>query len=412
MIRILRDNIDTIPARPKPRGPNKHRIQSIIQDVRQRGDAAVSEYEAKFGGYTGLVPISDEQIQDAYDTIYPDMREALIEMNNRLLTAESAILEALNGAPSPFGMSRTFTPIPSVGCYIPGGQARYPSTAVMSITPASLVGVPRIVAISPNMDPNTIVAADISGATELYSMGGAQGIAALAYGTESISPVSKIVGPGGPVVTTAKRLVRDDTSIDMDAGPTELGIVSDDTADNELISLDLISQAEHGPETFCFLLTTSERQAQQVALIIDQKISDISRADIVKASLYNNGFIMICKDASSMMRLADDIAPEHLQVMTSDPSKDADAIQSPGLLLLGKNTPSAASDYLLGSNHILPTGGQSVIRGQLSVLDFIKTRTVLSTTLGEIANVMSHMRIITSEEGLVNHYAAVRGRIP
>lgn len=410
MIRILRDVLDTVPARPKPKGPNDDKILSIIQDVRRRGDVAVSEYEAKFSGYAGPVRISDEQIEDAHDALSAVMLDTIMEMNARVMAAEVQILRALERVPSLFGMSRTFTPIPSVGCYIPGGQARYPSTAVMSITPASLAGVPRIVAISPAMDPFTIAAAEYCGATEIYSMGGAQGIAALAYGTESISPVSKIVGPGGPVVTAAKRLAGSDVSIDMNAGPTELGIVSDGTADSKLISLDLISQAEHGPETFCFLLTTSEEQAQQVAYIIDHKLASIDRADIVRASLYNNGFIMICKDVPSMMRLADDIAPEHLQVMTSNPSRDADRVQSPGLILLGTNTPSAASDYLLFSNHILPTGGQSAVRGQLSVLDFIKTRTVIDVEPLDVAGILQYVECITSAEGLPNHYAAVRGR--
>ena len=409
MIRILRDTIDTVPTRPKPKGPSENDIRSIIQDVRRRGDAAVSEYEAKFGG---AYPhrISEAEIQDARDALYIDILEALEQMRIRLHLAERVILDELN-IPTEWGVSRTFTPIPSVGCYIPGGQARYPSTAVMSITPAVAAGVRRIVAISPAMDPATITAADICGATEMYSMGGAQGIAALAYGTDLVSPVSKIVGPGGPVVTAAKRMVCTDVSIDMDAGPTELGIVSDGTADSELISLDLISQAEHGPETFCFLLTTSYGQARQVASIIDHKLASIDRAHIVKASLYNNGFIMICKDVSSMMQLADDIAPEHLQIMTSNPSKDADMVQSPGLILLGENTPSAASDYLLGSNHILPTNKQSVIRGQLSVLDFFKMRTVVDATPTDIEHALHHIQQITRAEGLTNHYAAVRGRM-
>lgn len=411
MIRTLYQGIDATPARPTPQGPDTDTILSIIQDVRSRGDAALSEYESKFGNNAGPFRINKMQIRYAYDTISTDTQNTLTEIKQRLQTAESAILDALNGIASPPGMYRTFEPIPSVGCYIPGGQARYPSTAVMSITPAALSGVPRIVAISPLMDLVTIVAADMCGATELYSMGGAQGVAALAYGTGTIAPVSKIVGPGGPVVTAAKRMVKADVSTDMDAGPTELGIISDDTADSRLVALDLISQAEHGPDTFCFLLTPSEEHAHEVSSHIEQITSDIDRADIVKSSLYDNGFIMVCKDMPSMIQLANDMAPEHLQVMTADPKKDAKDIHSPGLILLGADTPSAASDYLLGSNHILPTGGQGAIRGQLSVLDFLKAKTVLDHTSDTMVNILNHMQPITQAEGLPNHYNAVRGRI-
>ena len=307
-------------------------------------------------------------------------------------------------------------PIQSVGCYIPGGLAKYPSSVVMSVVPAKVAGVKRIVVVSPpnsngKIDPLTIVASDICGANEIYKVGGVQAIAALSYGTKSISRVDKIVGPGGAFVTTAKSMISDQTSIDMLAGPTELGILADNSANPKFVALDLISQSEHSNDTFCYLITNSEKLAKSVNNILSKLVLQISRSNYVKTSLKQNGFIAICKSKSDMIKLANRLAPEHLEIMTKNLQDFASKITSPGLVLLGNQTPSSASDYLLGSNHILPTNQFGKTRGSLSVLDFIKTNTYVTASKSDLRDISVHLDVFTAAEGLPNHYEAVRGRL-
>jgi len=286
----------------------------------------------------------------------------------------------------------------------------------MSVVPAKVAGVNRIVVVSPpntdgKIDPLTIVAANLCGANEIYKTGGVQSIAALSYGTKSILKVDKIVGPGGAFVTTAKYLISDETGIDMLAGPTELGILSDNSTNPKLIALDLISQAEHSSDTFCYLITTSQKLANSVNKIISELIPKIKRSTFVKSSLKNNGFIAICKSNTDMIKLANTLASEHLQIMTKNPESISSKINTAGLILLGENTPSSASDYVLGSNHILPTDGFGKIRGPLSVLDFIKVNTQTTCSKSSLSKLSKYLDVLTTSEGLPNHYEAVRGRL-
>jgi len=286
----------------------------------------------------------------------------------------------------------------------------------MSVVPAKIAGAKRIVVVSPpnsdgKIDPLTVVTSDICGADEIYKTGGVQSIAALSFGSKSISKVDKIVGPGGAFVTAAKSIVSVQTGIDMLAGPTELGIMADNSANPKFIALDLISQSEHSNDTFCYLITTSEKLAQSVNNVILELIPKIKRSTFVKTSLKDNGFIGICKTPSDMIKLANILAPEHLQIMTKNPDLLAAKITSPGLVLLGNNTPSSASDYLLGSNHILPTNGFGKIRGSLSVLDFIKISTQVISSKSSLSKISEYLEVLTKAEGLSNHYEAVRGRL-
>jgi histidinol dehydrogenase len=311
---------------------------------------------------------------------------------------------------------RDFVPIPSVGCYIPGGQARYPSSVVMSVIPAKIVGVKRIVVISPpgrdgKIDPLTIVAAKMCGATEIYKVGGAQAIGALAYGTKSIPKVDKIVGPGGKFVSIAKSLVSDQTAIDMVAGPTELGIIADASSDPELVALDLISQAEHSKDTMCFVITQSKTMAKQIQKSIEKLIPGTERSSIIKESISKNGFIAVCKNENEMIELANEIAPEHMELMVKNAKTLSKKITGAGLLLIGKNSPSAASDYLLGTNHILPTNGFGRTRGGLGVLDFVKLQTVIESKKSELRKISKSLKVLTDAEDLPNHYKAVKRRL-
>jgi histidinol dehydrogenase len=285
----------------------------------------------------------------------------------------------------------------------------------MSAITAAEAGVKRIVITSPpgpdgKIDPMTITVAKKCGA-EIYKVGGAQAIGALAYGTKSIPKVDKIVGPGGKFVSIAKLIVSEQTSIDMIAGPTELGILADATADPELVALDLISQAEHSNDTMCFVITTSKTVAKQIQKSLEKLIPDVERSAIVKQSISKNGFIAVCKNQKEVIELANKIAPEHMELMVKNAKTLSKSITGPGLVLIGNNTPSSASDYLLGTNHILPTSGFGRTRGGLSVLDFLKLQTVIATKKSDLSEISDKLKILTDAEGLPNHYKAVERRL-
>jgi histidinol dehydrogenase len=422
-MRIIKvTNVPKFAAQILPKQPqnNKTIVESILKNVKKNGDKAIRKYEKKFtGANISSLRLSQTEIKNAYSKISKTELSALRLAKSRLGKTESIVKSLLKNITinnDGIKISKKFIPIENVGCYIPGGLARYPSSVIMSVIPAKIAGVKRIVVVSPpnsdgKIDPLTIATADICGADEIYKTGGVQSIAALSFGTKSIPKVDKIVGPGGAFVTTAKSLVSDQTGIDMLAGPTELGIVADSSANPKFIALDLISQAEHSSDTFCYLITTSEKLAKSVNDIILELIPKIKRDTFVKSSLKNNGFIGICKTSSDMIELANILAPEHLQIMTKNSESFATKITSPGLILLGHNTPSSASDYILGSNHILPTSGFGKIRGSLSVLDFIKISTQITSSKSSLSKISKYLEVLTTSEGLSNHYEAVRGRL-
>lgn len=405
---------------PKQPQKNKTIVESILKNVKKNGDSAIKKYEKKFGGADiQSLRLSQREIKSAYSKISKDELAALRLAKSRLEKTESGIKSMLkNKTTNHDGVKifKKFVPIQSVGCYVPGGLARYPSSAIMSVVPAKVAGVKRIVVVSPpnsdgKIDPLTVVAADICGANEIYKTGGAQSIAALSYGTKSIVKVDKIVGPGGAFVTIAKSLVSETIGIDMLAGPTELGIIADESANPKFIALDMISQSEHSSDTFCYLITTSQNLAKSVSDVISELIPKIQRTKFVKSSLKNNGFIAICKTKSDMIKLANILAPEHLQIMTKIPESVSSKITTSGLILLGNDAPSSVSDYVLGSNHILPTNGFGKIRGSLSVLDFLKINTQVSCSKQSLSKISRHLKVLTASEGLNNHYEAMRGRL-
>jgi histidinol dehydrogenase len=411
LIKILQvRNIDSFVESRRQKTSEKDRktVQAILNNVRKNGDSAVKKYERKFNGRkTSQLRVSAKEIKEARSKISREEVTALQTMSARLSNSSPKI--QIRG-------SRKFVAIPSVGCYIPGGQARYPSSVVMSVIPAKIAGVKRIVIVSPpdrdgKIDPLTIVAAKKCGATEIYKIGGAQAIGALAYGTKSIPKVDKIVGPGGKFVSIAKSLVSDQTAIDMVAGPTELGIIADASSDPELIALDLISQAEHSRDTMCFVITQSKTMAKQIQKSIEKLIPGTERSSIIKESISKNGFIAVCKNENEMIGLANEIAPEHMELMVKNAKTLSKKITGAGLLLIGKNTPSSASDYLLGTNHILPTNGFGRTRGGLSVLDFLKLQTVIESKKSGLRKISKSLKVLTDAEGLPNHYKAVKRRL-
>ncbi len=398
---------------------NKKIVESIISDVKKSGDSAVKRYEKKFGAKITSLCVSKKEIRDAYSKVSSDEIRAINISKNRLIKNETKLKNLLKNfsiKTDGIKITKSFKPIDSVGCYVPGGLAKYPSSAVMSIIPAKVAGVKKIVLVTPpnkqgRIDPLTLVAADICGATQIFKTGGAQAIGALAFGTKTIPPVDKIVGPGGVFVSEAKFFVSDLTSIDMIAGPTELGIVADNNANPDYIALDLISQAEHSKDTLCYLLTTSNTLANKVRKTVDSKLKNAKRQKIIKSSLDKSGFIAVCKNETQMIELANKLAPEHLEIMTKNPAKTSQKITTAGLNLLGKNTPSSASDYLLGSNHILPTNRFGRVRGSLCVLDFIKINTEIESNTNSLRKISKYLKAYTAAEDLPNHYEALKDRI-
>jgi len=412
-------NIDRLVEKVLPKTPQKNKriVESILADVQKNGDRAVKKYEKKFAKASIIsLRVTKSEIKQAYAKVSKKQITAINIARNQLTKSENSLKNSLknsNLVTSSSKIDRKFIPISSVGCYIPGGLARYPSSVIMSVVTAKIAGVKRIVVVSPpnknnKIDPLTLVACDICGATEIYKTGGAQAVGALAYGTKSIKNVDKIVGPGGSFVSIAKSLVSDTVSIDMIAGPTELGIIADTTVNPNLIVYDLFSQAEHSQDTFCFVITNSKKLAVNINKIMNKKIMNVNRSDIIKKSLSKNGLIVICKKQSDIITLANELAPEHLQIMIRSPKKLADKINNAGLILLGKRTPSALSDYLLGTNHILPTNGFSKVRGGLSVLDFMKLKTQVQAS--NIRRTKVYLKELTDAEQLPNHYEAVRSR--
>ena len=416
MIKILQvRNVDSFVESRRQKTSDKDRkiVQSILDDVRKNGDAAVKKYEQKFNGRkTTSLRVSEKEIKDARITKpqFVALRLSALKLSNAQRSLKKSLVNSVSKLPD-----ISFIPISSVGCYVPGGQARYPSSAIMSVITAAEAGVKRIVVTSPpgsdgKIDPMTITVAQKCGA-EIYKVGGAQAIGALAFGTKSIPKVDKIVGPGGRFVSIAKAVVSEQTSIDMIAGPTELGILADATADPELVALDLISQAEHSNDTMCFVITTSKTVAKQIQKSLEKLIPDVERKIIVQQSISKNGFIAICKNQKEVIDLANKIAPEHMELMVKNAKALSKRITGPGLVLIGNNTPSSASDYLLGTNHILPTSGFGRTRGGLSVLDFLKLQTVVETKKSTLSKISDQLNTLTDTEGLPNHYKAVKRRL-
>src|SRR5918997_6850571 len=398
-------------------------VQFIVDDVAKRGDHAVRDYTKKLDGVQlNSLIVTKKEIEDAYAKVTSQQTKSIRLIRDRLAKSETILLKhffrEIKTSSDGIKINRFAEPLRSVGCYIPGGKARYPSTVIMCVVPAKIAKVKRIVAISPplkdgRIDPLTLVAADICGVDEFYKIGGAHGIAALALGTSTVNKVSKIVGPGGVFVTVAKILASRNVSVDMVAGPTELLIYADSTSPSRLVALDIVSQAEHGYETFCGLVTTSKRLAAKVSNDIERIISkgNINRADIVRKSLSENGFVAVARDQSAAIEFANELAPEHLEILSTNARSISKRVTSAGLTLVGKYTPSSASDYCLGSNHVLPTMGFAKSRSSLSVMDFLKVINTVEASRGALSRVNWAIKEITRAEGLSNHYEAVKERL-
>ena len=394
-------------------------VKAIINQVIINGDVAIVKFALKFDKAEltlRTLKVEAEEIKEAYKKAIPEQVSALKFMKEKVYTAQKQLLTQTEIKTTGDGISvqTVLRPIESVGCYVPGGQAAYPSTLVMTAVPAKVAGVPRIVVCSPSdakgkINPLVLVAADICGVDEVYRVGGVQAIAALAYGTTTIKPVRKIVGPGNKYVTAAKVMVSADVAIDMPAGPSEVLVLADESADARFIAFDMVSQAEHGGDSIAGLITTSEKVALQVQKNLAKVSASAQRGEKISEALAKYGFIIVCNSMEEAISLVNQFAPEHLEVMTNKPREVADQLTA-GLILLGPYSPVALSDYGSGTNHVLPTGGFAQSFSGLSALDFTRRVSIIESSKTGLERVKENIKVMTEAENLPNHYKAIQIR--
>lgn len=383
-------------------------VRAILATVRKRGDKALTGYATKFDGLqkNQSVLVGPEEMQAAWQATDPKLQAAMMVARGNILAfaeaqkAKEWTFSPANGVQA----GQIVRPLSSVGCYVPGGRYPLPSTLLMTVTPAQVAGVERIVVCSPKPAQETLAAAHLAGVTEFYRIGGAQAIAALAYGTATIAPVNKIVGPGNLYVTAAKQLVSTVCGIDMPAGPTEI-VVTSELLPPAAIASDLVAQAEHDPETLAVFITTNEALAKAVSAEVKQQAKS---NPLAKQSIAARGHIFVTKSVTESQTLTNRLAPEHLTV---DSLADLKWVRNAGSVFVGAFSPQAMGDYVSGPNHVLPTGRNGRIRGGLSVMDFVKVITVQQYTRKGLKALGPHAAAMADAEGLAGHAASVRMRM-
>lgn len=395
-------------------------VQKIIETVRKEGDKAILHYTEKFDNVPlpqTRLKITKKEIRKSYRKLKSSQIEALkkaaaniIRFHEEQITNVWS-LQVVRGAT----VGQLTRPLSSVGIYAPGGRASYPSSMLMCTIPAKVAGVEKIVACSPpgtngDVDPAVVVAADLAGATNIYRIGGVQAIAAMAYGTETVPKVDKIVGPGNIYVTAAKIRVSEDVAIDLPAGPSEILIIADSTANPSIIASDLLAQAEHDPYSWTILLTTSKKLAFAVGKEVDAQLELLSRREIAKSSVQKRGFIVIVRDTREAVNYVNTIAPEHLEILTKTPSNILDGIRNAGAVFLGAYSPVAFGDYSAGMNHVLPTGGYAKSYSGLSTRDFVKNISFLECSKQGYSNLRETTVELARLEGLDAHARSVAVR--
>jgi histidinol dehydrogenase len=391
-------------------------VTRIIDDVAATGDKALFKYTAKFDGYkltAATVEATDAEKKKAFSLVKPEDMKVIrlaarrIGDYHRHQIANSFMIKKGNGVE----MGQRILPLRSVGIYAPGGKASYPSTILMAAIPARIAGVEEIVLVSPAKDgrlnPLIAAAAQISGVKRIFKIGGAQAVAALAYGTKTIPQVDKIVGPGNAYVATAKKLVFGQVDIDMIAGPSEVVVVADNTADARFAAADMLAQVEHDEMAAAVLLTPSEKIAREVSLEIILQIKTSSRKKIIEKSLDRYCAIIITKNIDEALDIANSFAPEHLELMVKNPKKILDKVRNAGSVFLGSFTPEALGDYTAGTNHILPTGGTARFSSPLGVYDFYKRMSVLCFSQEAFGKLSSQTAHFARMEGLDAHAESV-----
>ncbi len=395
-------------------------VQEILATVQKSGDAALREYTERFDD---VIPeswmVQKSVLAEALESLDHDLFHILEEAaDNIMFFHERQKTESqLDFSPDGTVLGWKVTPVDSVGIYIPGGRAVYPSTLLMNVIPAQVAEVPRIALVSPPgpsglPHPLVMASAALMGLDELYAVGGAQSIGALAFGTESIQKVVKITGPGNAYVAEAKRQVYGTVGIDSFAGPSEIMVVCDrDDIPVEYLVRDMLSQAEHDPDAGAILVTTSTKQAKEVAKRLKELVPTLPRRNIIEASFANRSAIIVAKDLSEIFEVINELAPEHLEVLTKQPFDDLHRIRNAGAIFLGPNTPEPVGDYFAGPNHTLPTSGCAKFSSPLGVQDFVKTSSVISYSDERLQNQGEQIIRFAEEEGLFAHAAAIKVRL-
>lgn len=395
-------------------------VRTIIQDVRKRGDAAVLELTEKFDRIAltaDTLRISDTEISRAVETVAPNTMAALTLAHDRITSHHEKQLPSDQHYTDALGVELGYrwSAISAVGLYVPGGTANYPSSVLMNAVPARVAGVGRIAMVVPTPDgvlnPLVLVAAHLAGVSEIYRVGGAQAVAALAYGTDTIAPIAKIVGPGNAYVAAAKRQVFGTVGIDMIAGPSEVLVVADDTANPEWVAADLLAQAEHDASAQSILLTDSSELAKSVEQAVEGQLKTLPRAEIAGASWSDFGAIIQVNDVMRAAPLIDAIAAEHLELCVADPDALLDLVTHAGAVFLGHHTPEAIGDYVGGSNHVLPTARSARFSSGLSVLDFMKRTSILRCTAENLRALGPVAMELADAEGLDAHGRSVAIRL-
>ena len=411
---------DLLKRSPNNYGQYEASVKEILEKVKEEKDAAVFAYTAKFDGAeltADTIEVTDAEIEEAYaqvdDTLLTVIRKA--KDNIESYHAKQRQNSWFDSKPDGTILGQKITPLHRVGVYVPGGKAVYPSSVLMNVMPAKVAGVDEIIMVTPpgkngKVSPNTLVAAKEAGVNKIYKVGGAQAIAALAYGTESIPKVDKIVGPGNIYVALAKKAVYGHVSIDSIAGPSEILVVADETANPRYVAADLLSQAEHDELASAILVTTSEKLAHEVSDQVDGFLKELSRAEIISKSLDNYGYILLADTMEDVIDVANEIASEHLEIQTKNPFEVMTKIRNAGAIFIGEYASEPLGDYFAGPNHILPTNGTAKFFSPLSVDDFIKKSSIISYSREALQKVHKDIESFAKAEQLTAHANSIHVR--
>ena len=411
---------DLLKRSPNNYGQYEASVKEILDKVKEEKDAAVFAYTAKFDGAeltADTIEVTDAEIEEAYaqvdDTLLTVIRKA--KDNIESYHAKQHQNSWFDSKPDGTILGQKITPLHRVGVYVPGGKAVYPSSVLMNVMPAKVAGVDEIIMVTPpgkngKVSPNTLVAAKEAGVNKIYKVGGAQAIAALAYGTESIPKVDKIVGPGNIYVALAKKAVYGHVSIDSIAGPSEILVVADETANPRYVAADLLSQAEHDELASAILVTTSEKLAHEVSDQVDGFLKELSRAEIISKSLDNYGYILLADTMEDVIDVANEIASEHLEIQTKNPFEVMTKIRNAGAIFIGEYASEPLGDYFAGPNHILPTNGTAKFFSPLSVDDFIKKSSIISYSREALQKVHKDIESFAKAEQLTAHANSIHVR--
>ena len=411
---------DLLKRSPNHYGDFIDRVNDIIDNVRANGDAAIFDYTKRFDGAeinASNIRVTKEEIEEAYTLVDPELidviRKALV--NIREYHEKQRQYSWFDSKPNGTMLGQKVTPLATTGVYVPGGKAVYPSSVLMNVVPAKVAGVEKIIMTTPpgkdgKVNPNTLVAANEAGADEIYKVGGAQAIAALAFGTESIPKVDKIVGPGIIYVALAKKAVYGYVSIDSIAGPSEILVLADETANPRFVAADLLSQAEHDEMASAILVTTSRELAEAVSAEVDKFIAELSRKEIMTKSVENYGYILVAESLQDAIDAANDIASEHLEIVTKNPFEVMMKIKNAGAIFIGEYSSEPLGDYFAGPNHILPTNGTAKFFGPLSVDDFVKKSSIIYYSKEALQPIHKDIIKFAESEQLTAHANSIKVR--